>query len=315
MISLIVRRLALAVPIVLLVSFAVFCLALFLPGDPAVAIAGGADASPERIAEIRAELRLDDPFLVRYGRWLGNALRFDFGRSLISGRPVSEDLLAKLPVTLSVGGLAVLIALLISIPGGIIAGMRPRSVWDRGIVLTTNLGIAIPSFWLALMLVLVFAVRLGWLPVLGYAHPSESVQEWLRHIILPAVALSARMAASLTRQLRAELSEVLSSNYVRTAWAKGATTQRVLIVHALKNAALPAVTILGLQMSTLVGGSVIIEQIFGLPGMGSFALRGMLSRDLPVIQAVTLVYAVVHIGANLLVDLSYGLLNPKVRVS
>jgi peptide/nickel transport system permease protein len=313
--ALILRRLALAVPIVLLVSFAVFSLALLLPGDPAVAIAGGADASPERIAEIRAELRLDDPFLVQYGRWLGNAVRLDFGRSLISGRPVAEDLLVKLPVTLSVGAVAVLFALLVSIPGGILAGMRPGSVWDRGIVLSTNLGIAIPSFWLALMLVLVFAVQLGWLPVLGYSRWSESPQDWLRHLVLPAVALSTRMAASLTRQLRAALAEVLSSNYVRTAWAKGATTRRVLIVHALKNSALPAITILGLQMSTLVGGSVIIEQIFGLPGMGSFALRGILSRDLPVIQAVTLVYAVVHVGANLLVDLSYGLLNPKVRVS
>lgn len=315
MIALILRRLGLAVPIVGLVSFAVFSLSLLLPGDPAVAIAGGADASPERIAQIRAELRLDDPFLLQYGRWLGNALRLDFGRSLISGRPVADDLLAKLPVTLSVGGAAVLIALLVSLPGGIIAGMRPGSAWDRGIVLSTNLGIAIPSFWLALMGVLVFAVQLGWLPVMGYARLAESPQEWLRHIILPACALSARMAASLTRQLRAALTEVLSSHYVRTAWAKGAPTRRVLIVHALKNAALPAITVLGLQMSTLVGGSVIIEQIFGLPGMGSFALRGILSRDIPVIQAVTLVYAVVHVGANLLVDLSYGLLNPKVRVS
>jgi len=314
-IALILRRVALAVPIIVLVSFAVFCLSLFLPGDPAVTIAGGADASPERIAEIRAALRLDDPFLVRYGRWLGDAVRLEFGRSLITGRPVAEDLLTKLPVTLSVGATAVLIALLVSLPGGLLAGMRPGSLWDRGIVLSTNLGIAIPSFWLSLMLVLIFAVQLGWLPVLGYVQLSESPQEWLRHIILPAFALSARMAAALTRQLRAALIDVLSSNYVRTAWAKGATTQRVLLVHALKNAALPAITILGLQMSTLVGGSVIIEQIFGLPGMGSFALRGILSRDLPVIQAVTLLYAVVHIGANLLVDLSYGVLNPKVRVS
>ena len=315
MIEVVLRRLVLAVPIVLGVSFAVFSLSLLLPGDPAVAIAGGADASPERIAEIRAELRLDDPFLVQYGRWLGNALRLDLGRSLITGRPVSEDLLTKLPVTLSVGGLAVLIALLISLPGGIIAGMRPGSVWDRCIVLSTNLGIAVPSFWLALLLVLVFAVQLGWLPVLGYTRLDESPEEWLRHIILPAVALSARMAASLTRQLRAALTEVLSSNYVRSAWSKGAPRWRVLIVHALKNASLPAITILGLQMSTLVGGSVIIEQIFGLPGMGNYALRGILSRDLPVIQAVTLVYAVVHVGANLMVDLSYGMLNPKVRVS
>ena len=315
MIALILRRLGLAVPIVLGVSFAVFSLSLLLPGDPAVAIAGGADASPERIAEIRAELGLDDPFLVQYGRWLGNALRLDFGRSLITGRPVADDLRSKLPVTLSVGGAAVLIALLISLPGGIIAGMRPGSAWDRCIVLSTNLGIAIPSFWLALLLVLVFAVQLGWLPVLGYTRLGESPQEWLRHIILPAVALSTRMAASLTRQLRAALAEVLSSNYVRTAWSKGATSWRVLLIHALKNASLPAITILGLQMSTLVGGSVIIEQIFGLPGMGSFALRGILSRDMPVIQAVTLVYAVVHVSANLLVDLSYGVLNPKVRVS
>lgn len=315
MISLIVRRLVLAVPLLLLVSLAVFSLSALLPGDPAVAIAGGADASPERIAEIRAELRLDDPFAVRYGRWLAEALRFEFGSSLTSGRRVADDLKARLPVTLSVALGAMLIALVISIPAGIVAGMRPGSAWDRLVVFGTNLGIAIPGFWLALMLVLVFAVQLGWLPVLGYARLRDSPADWLRHITLPSLALSARMAASLTRQLRASMIEVLSSNYVRTAWAKGASTPRVLAKHALKNAALPAITILGLQTSTLIGGSVIIEQIFGLPGMGSFALRSMLSRDLPVIQAVTLLFAVVHIGANLLVDLSYGLLNPKVRLT
>jgi peptide/nickel transport system permease protein len=313
--ALILRRMLALVPLLLLVSLAVFSLTLLLPGDPAITLAGGDGASPEAIERVRQELGLDDPFPVRYGRWLGSALRFDFGKSLENGKPVADDIRARLPVTFGIALSALAVSLLIGVPAGILGGVRPGSWMDRVGVLTASLGIALPGFWLAMLLVGVFAVRLAWLPAIGYRSFTESPTDWFRHVVLPALALGTAGAASLARQLRAALVDVLDAPYVRTAWAKGARPRRVIAVHALRNAALPAITILGLQFSALLGGTVIIEQIFGIPGLGTYALRAILSNDLPVIQGVTIVYVLVHVLFNLVVDLSYGLLDPRIRLT
>jgi peptide/nickel transport system permease protein len=313
--AVILRRLLALVPLLLLVSLAVFSLTLLLPGDPAIALAGGEGASPEAIEQVRRELGLDDPFPVRYGRWLSGALRFEFGNSLENGKPVSDDLRARLPVTFGIALAALAVTLLIGVPAGILGGLRPGSWMDRLGLLVASLGIALPGFWLAMLLVAVFAVALTWLPAIGYRGFSESPVDWFRHVLMPAIALGTAGAASLARQLRAALVDVLGTSYVRTAWAKGARARRVIAVHALRNAALPAVTILGLQFSALLGGTVIIEQIFGIPGLGTYALRAIISNDIPVIQGVTIVYVLVHVLFNLVVDLSYGLLDPRIRLT
>jgi peptide/nickel transport system permease protein len=315
MAGLIARRLLALLPLLFLVSLGVFSLTLLLPGDPAITLAGGDGASPEAIAEIRKQLRLDDPFPVRYARWLGDAVQLDFGVSLENGRPVSDELAARFPVTFGIATAAVVVALLVGVPAGVLGGLRPGSAIDRLGVLAASTGIAIPSFWMAMLLVAVFSVELGWLPAIGYRDFSSAPLDWLRHVALPAIALGSAAAASLARQLRAALIDVLGTHYVRTAWAKGAKSRRVIAVHALRNAALPAITILGLQWSALLGGTVIIEQIFGIPGLGTWALRAILSNDLPVIQGVTIVFVLVHVLFNLLVDLSYGWLDPRIRAS
>ncbi len=315
MASLILRRLLALVPLLFLVSLGVFSLTLLLPGDPAITLAGGEGASPEDIEAVREALGLNDPFPVRYGRWVAGVLHGDFGRSLDSGKPVSDEIRARFPVTFGIAIMAILVALSIGVPAGILGGVRPGSLADRLGVLAASIGIAIPSFWLAMILIAFLAVQLGWLPAIGYRGFGQSPVDWLRHVVMPALALGTAASAAMARQLRAALVDVLGTNYVRTAWAKGAGSGRVLAKHALKNAALPAITILGLQFSALLGGTVIIEQIFGIPGLGSYSLRAIIANDLPVIQAVTIVFVLVHVLFNLLVDLAYGLLDPRIRLT
>jgi peptide/nickel transport system permease protein len=314
MTALIARRLVALVPILLLVSFGVFFLVSLVPGDAAVTLAGGENATPQSIAHVRAELHLNEPIVEQYGRWLGHAVHLDFGRSLEDGASVSSSLRSRIPVTLGLVIAATLVSLLIGVPLGIVSGLRPGGGADRASRLTASLGVAVPNFWLAVVLVALFAVHWHLLPPSGYSGFSASPTGWARHIALPAIALGVASAAALARQLRAELVDVLDATYVRTAWAKGARARRVVAKHALKNAAIPAVTILGLQIGYLLGGAVIVEQIFALPGLGTYFIRGVTSSDLPVIQGVTVVFVLGQLVMSLLVDLSYGLLNPKVRV-
>jgi peptide/nickel transport system permease protein len=315
-VGMIVRRLLGLIPVLLVVSFGVFMLTALVPGDAAVTLAGGENATLERIEEVRAQLGLDDPLVVQYLRWLGDAVRLDFGTSLYGGSlTVWDEISSRLPITFGLAFLALLIGVLIGLPVGIVSAMRPGGVTDRLCLTTTSLGIAVPNFFLAMVLITIFAVRLQWLPAIGFTRFSESPTEWLRSMILPAFSLALFPAASLARQVRAALIDVLQSNYVRTAWASGAGPARVVGKHALKNAAIPAVTVLGLQLSALIGGAVIIEQLFSIPGLGSYMLRALPQSDLPVIQGVTVTFVVIHVALNLLVDISYGFLNPKVRVS
>jgi peptide/nickel transport system permease protein len=313
MIGLVLRRIVAAIPILFITSIGVFLLASIAPGDAAFIIAGGENASPERVAEVRAELNLDEPLPVQYVTWLGRTLRGDLGTSVYSGEPVTSEIRQKLPPTVSLALVALLVALLIGLPLGVVSGVKPGSIYDQGARLVSTLGVAIPSFCLAIGLVLLFAVRNHVLPTQGFVPFSESPQEFLRYIALPAVTLGIGLAASIARQLRGSLIDVLESNYIRVAWAKGSPRRRVVGKHALKNAGVPALTVLGLQFGYLLGGTVIIEQIFGIPGLGTLMLRSITVSDLPVIQGLALVFVIGQITMSLFVDIGYGFLNPKVR--
>jgi peptide/nickel transport system permease protein len=317
MFALVVRRLISLIPILLIVSFIVFMLTELVPGDAATTIAGGADATPERVAEVRRELGLDRPVLERYGDWLADAIRLDFGHSLLNqtGPSISEEIRERIPVTFSIALAGLLVSMIIGIPLGILSGLRPGAVVDRASVTGTSLGLAIPSFVLALFLINAFAIDRDWFPALGYTPFEENPWEWLRSITLPALAIGVFAGASVARQVRAAIIDALQSNYVRTALSVGMSTRKTVVKYAFKNAAIPAVTVLGLQLSGLLGGVVIIEQIFSIPGLGTYMLRALSAPDVPVIQAVTITFVIIHVLMNLVVDISYGYLNPRVRVS
>jgi peptide/nickel transport system permease protein len=319
MLGLVVRRVLSLIPILLIVSFVVFMLTELVPGDAAVTIAGGADATPERIEQVRTELGLDRPVLERYGDWLSDAVRLDFGRSVLNqqGPTISEEISTRLPVTFSIAIAGLLISMLIGIPLGILSGLRPGAVVDRASVTATSIGLAIPSFVVALFLINTFAIDLGWLPALSnrYVPITEDPAEWLRWVALPALSIGVFAGASVARQVRAAIIDALQSNYVRTAFSVGMGTRKTVVKYAFKNAAIPAVTVLGLQLSGLLGGVVIIEQIFSIPGLGTYLLRALTAPDVPVIQAVTLTFVLIHVLMNLVVDISYGYLNPRVRVA
>lgn len=315
MIGLVVRRLLSLVPILLVVSFVIFGLVALIPGDAAVTLAGGIDAQPERIEEIRAELDLDDPVVVQYANWLGDAVSLDFGTSLYSQRPVTDELAERLPVTLGLVALVMVIALIGAAIIGIVGGLRPGSVVDRGLLLGSSASIAMPSFWVGLLLIVAFAVKLKWLPPFGYTPFGESPWEWFKGMILPAIALALSSAAVIGRQLRAGLADTMRAPFVRTAWAKGGSTRQVVVGHAVKNSVLPAVTVLGLQLGALLGSTVIIERIFTIPGLGTYLLNAVNSQDLPAVQGVAVLFVLIQVTVSLLVDISYGYLNPKVRAT
>lgn len=315
MLTFIARRLLALIPLLLVVSFLVYSLVLVLPGDPAVAIAGGDKATPEEIEQVREQLGLDDPLVVQYVRWLGNAVQGDLGKSLYTERSVSDEITRRFPVTFSVALGAIVISLVLGMIAGIVAALRQGRLADRVVTFLTSLGLAIPSFWLALLLVIVFAVELGWLEAIGYVNFTEDPSEWARHLIMPWLALGIGAAASVARQVRGALIDVLDEDYVRTARAKGLAGHRVVGKHALKNAAMPAITVLGIQFAYLLGGTVIIESIFSIPGLGTYILSAISGRDLPVIQGTVLMMAIIFVVINLVVDILYAVVNPKVRLS
>jgi peptide/nickel transport system permease protein len=317
--QLVVRRLVLLIPTLLLVTFGVFSLIALVPGDPAVTLAGGANATPERILEVREELRLDDPYLVQYGRWLGNAVQFDFGDSLFQEKRVASEIANRLPVTLSIVAGGVLVGLLIAIPVGLFTGARHGGLADRVLLLLTSAGMSVPNFVLAIVLINYFAVQFGWFDAVGFTRLTEDgslhVFDWLKSLTLPAISLGVGLGSRLARQLRAGVVEVLDEPYVRTAWAKGCSPRRVIGKHVFKNAAMPSVTVAGLVIGGLLGGTAIVEQIFSIPGVGEYLVSAIGLRDLPVIQGGVVVFVLGFVLINLAVDILYGWLNPKVDVS
>ncbi|MET0147132.1 MAG: ABC transporter permease [Ilumatobacteraceae bacterium] len=312
MLRYIARRVLVAIPLLLIVGFCVFILLDLAPGDAASRVAGE-NATPEEIIQVRERLGLNDNVIVRYGEWLGNAVQGDLGRSLTTPQDVTDAIWSRLPITGSLALIAITITLVVAIPLGVLAALRPNSLLDRGVSAIAALSMALPPFVIGLILVLLFAVKWAWLPATGYIPFTESPSEWLKHLILPALALAAIPTAELARQLRGSLVDALGNDYVRTARAKGMKERTVVFKHALKNAAIPVITVFGLQVGRLLAGSVTIEFIFVLPGFGRLAYDAVVSRDVPMIQGVVIVSAIIVITVNLLVDISYGFLNPRLR--
>ena len=286
-----------------------------VPGDPATTLAGGTSATPERVAKVRAELGLDDPFLVQYGRWISHAVRLDFGTSLTTGKDVADEIRYRLPVTLSIAAGAFVVGIGLGVSMGLIGGSRPGGWVDRVVLTFSSAGLAIPNFVLAILLINVFAVNLGWFDAVGFTRLTENPAEWLRSLTLPAIALGLGVAARLARQVRAGVVDTLGEPYIRTAWAKGCPRRTVIWKHVFKNAAMPSVTVAGLLIGAMIGGTVIIESMFAQPGVGEYLVQGISSQDLPVIQGVAVLFVLVFVVINLVVDIIYGWLNPKVHVS
>lgn len=310
--KLIVRRLLLTIPLLFVVSLIVFGLAKLVPGDPAVTIAGE-NATIERIEQIRERLGENDPAIVQYGRLIKGVFTGDLGTSLYSEQKVTDAITTALPVTLSLAGLALLFVVLFGVSFGLLAGSRPGSIIDRILTLVAALGVAAPGYWVGIILIIVFGLNLGWFPTGLYVKITDDPLDWLYHLLLPAFALSLAGIVEVTRQLRGSLRDTMQQDYVRTAKAKGLSGRLVILKHALKNAAIPVVTVIGLQVNALLGGAIALELVFGFSGVGALAVRAVVNRDLPIIQGIVLLSVFVVTISNLLVDLAYGWLNPKVR--
>jgi peptide/nickel transport system permease protein len=306
------RRLAAFAATLGVVSVLVFVVIRVLPGDPALLIMG-TEASPEAAAALRRAMGLDRPIAVQYVEWIGNALRGDLGRSIQYDVPVGRLILSRLHVTLPLTGLAALFMAALALPLGVFAATHQRQVGDYLAMVVSQLGIAVPSFWAGLLLILVFAVQLGWTRAGGFDGWQAGILAGLRALILPGIALGLIQAAILTRTTRGAVLEVLRADHVRTARAKGLDERVVVYKHVLRNACITIVTIVGLQLGQLMAGSIVLENVFYLPGLGRLALGAISARDLPVIQGVVLFVATVIVTLNFLVDLLYGLLDPRIR--
>jgi peptide/nickel transport system permease protein len=308
----VVRRLVLLVPILLVVGAVVFGLVHLSPGDPAVVLLGS-EASSEQVTRLRERLGLDDPLPVQFLRWLRGALRLDFGTSLFIGKPVIEALLDRAQPTLLLTLYALTLSVALGIPAGVVAAVRPGSWLDRAVMVVAVSGAALPSFFVSIMLILVFAVAWRWLPSGGFVELSQDPVGHVRTMVLPAVALGFSSAGILARLVRSTLLEVLREDFVRTARAKGLTESTVMVRHALRNALIPAVTMIGYSTAGLLGGAVVTETVFNIPGMGRLVVQSIARRDLPVIQGAVMLTAAVYLLCNLLVDVLYGCLDPRVR--
>jgi peptide/nickel transport system permease protein len=309
------RRLAAMVPLLILITIGVYALVLLIPGDPARTLAGGLHAQPAEIARVRHQLHLDQPFFAQYWRWVTHAVTGNLGDSLFQHTSVASAISNRFPLTLSLALGGLVVSILLGLPLGVLAGTRPGTAADRSATVVSSAGIAVPDFWLAILLAVLFAVKLHLLPDLGYVGLTQSPWGWFEHLILPWLALGVAGGATLARQVRGALIDVLDQDYIRTARSLGVPERQVIGRLALKNALTPAMTLIGIQFAYLLGGTVIIEQIFSIPGLGSLMLQAIDTKDLPVIQGVVLRTAVVFVVVNLVVDIGYGLLNPKVRVS
>jgi peptide/nickel transport system permease protein len=310
----IVIRVLSALPTLLGVSLLVFGVTYVIPGDPARMMAG-TEASPEAVEAIRRRWGLDEPFWARYGIWLVNMLQGNLGDSYFSKQSVVQLVSGALPVTLELTILALLVALVIAIPTGIISAVKVGSWFDVGAAAVGFVGLSIPGFWLGIMLIYLFAVQLQWVPAGGYKPPSAGLGQNLQSMILPAIALGTFASTQLMRYLRASLLDVLHADYVRTARAKGLSERLVLVRHAVRNALIPFTTVLGVQMGYLLGGTVITESVFALPGMGRLVLTAVLNRDYQVATGIIFLIAATFVLINLLVDLLYPVLDPRVRLA
>lgn len=312
MLTFLTNRLAQIVPTLFFVSILIFSLQQLLPGDPALVMAGE-ERDPAVIEQIRKQYRLDQPIPVQYAYWVRGVLTGDFGESLRVKVPVRDLILQKLPVTLQLASMAIVIAFLIGIPAGIVSAVKRGTAWDYAANLFALWGISTPNFWLGIMLIFLFSIQLGWLPASGYVSLAEDWRASLAATIMPAFVLGNAIAAILMRHTRSAMLQVLSSDYIRTARAKGISERQVILGHALRNALTPVITLGALELGTLLSGAVLTEQIFSIPGFGKLIVDAVFNRDYAVVQGVVLVTATIYIMLNLIADLAYVLVNPRLR--
>lgn len=308
----ILQRLFLTLIVVLGVTFVVFLIIHLVPGDPARVILG-VQATEESVAALRERLGLNRPFLVQYGDWLWSAAQGDFGKSLITGQPVAPQLMQRLPATLQLAAAALLIGMLIGFPAGIISALRPGSTVDLVTSVLSQVGVTIPDFWMGIMLVLLFSLTLGWLPPSGYTPMREDFGDWLAHLVLPAVTAGVISGSIQTRFIRSAMLEVMHEDYIRTARSKGLRERIVIVRHALRNAMITIVTVIGLQITSLVSAVVVVEMVFAWPGLGRLAIEAVLDRDYPLLQGAVFTVAVVLALVNLGIDLLYFFLDPRIE--
>jgi peptide/nickel transport system permease protein len=308
----IIKKLLLLIPTVLAITFLVFSMMHLIPGDPIHLLLG--DMYDQRAAdELRHEYGLDQPLIVQYISWLGRLAQGDWGRSIFTHRPVLYDIVYRMPISLELIVLSMALALLISVPAGVISAIKPYTALDYAVMTIAMLGVSIPDFFLGILLFLLFSLTLGWLPVQGYVPLTTDVVDNLSHMILPALALGLARCAILTRLVRASMLEVVKLDYVTTARAKGVVEFLVVNKHALKNALIPTITVVGLQIGFLLGGAIVIEAVFGIPGLGTFGVQGITKRDYQQVQGFILVVALLFVVSNLLVDVSYAYFDPRIR--
>ncbi|HEX7271060.1 MAG TPA: ABC transporter permease [Casimicrobiaceae bacterium] len=314
MLNHLLQRLAQIVPTLFFVSVLIFGLQQLLPGDPAMILAGE-ERDPTVIAHLHEKLHLDDPLPMRYLYWVGGVLRGDLGESVRIQKPVLELIAEKLPVTIELAALAIVIALVIGVTAGIVSAVAKGTVWDYAANVFALWGLSTPNFWLGIMLILLFSVTLGWLPASGYVSPFEDLKANLAAMIMPAFVLGNAIAAVLMRHTRSAMLNVLSTDYVRTARAKGLDERVVILKHALRNALTPVITLGALEFGTLLSGAVLTEQVFTIPGFGKLIVDAVFNRDYAVVQGVVLCTATAYIVLNLLADIAYYLVNPRLRDS
>jgi peptide/nickel transport system permease protein len=312
MVALIVRRLMQTVVVLVIVSLIVFALLQIAPGDPVLTYLGEF-ATKAKVEELRRELWLDRPLWMQYLRWASNMLHGNLGISFTYRKSVASLIATRLPITFHLGLVAFVIGILISVPAGIVSAVRRGGWQDSVITASASVAMAVPVFWLGILGIYFFGLRLGWLPIQGYTRPFDDFWLSTKQLIMPALCLAVLPWASLTRQTRSSMLEVIQQDYVRTARSKGLPERAVILVHALKNAIIPVVTLLGMQLRNLVGGAVLVEQVFNIPGMGRLMVTGIFNQDFVIVQGVVMIVAIVVALSNLVVDISYGYLDPRIR--
>jgi peptide/nickel transport system permease protein len=312
----IIRRLILAGIVLILVTAIVFFAMRMLPGDPIrmlVTQSDEANFSQAEIEALRHEYGLDRPMIVQYGDWMLHLFRGDLGNSILQGSPVINEIKHRLPITFHLGLVSFIVGTIIGIPLGIIAAFRRGSWLDTLVTTLANLGITVPVFWLGVILMTVFSVNLDWLPLMGYTSPFDDIWLSTKKMVMPVICLALFPIAGNARQTRSAMLEVMHQDYIRTAWSKGLKERTIIIRHALKNGLIPVVTLLGAGISQILGGAVLVETVFAIPGMGRLAITSVVNQDYPFIQAIILIIAATTLLANLLVDLTYGWLDPRIR--
>ena len=312
MFAYLVRRILATIPVMGFVALFVFSLLYIAPGDPAAVIAGD-QATPQDVERIRQSLGLDRPFVTRFGEWFWRILQADLGTSMFTGLPVTQLIQQRLEPTLSLMVLTLILAILIAVPMGVISAWKAGSWIDRGIMGFAVFGFSVPVFVVGYVLAYVFALELDWFPVQGYTPLSSGFWPWLQNLVLPSVALGCVYIALIARITRASMLEVLQQDYIRTARAKGMGQTSILFVQALKNAAVPIVTVIGIGVALLIGGAVVTESVFAIPGLGRLTIDAILRRDYPVIQGIVLLFSFIYVLVNLVVDLIYTVLDPRIR--